>query len=143
MFALNTPCKLKTTGDWHRCCFDWNNPEYAESDGSLWGAWGIEMNSRIPMLNGAIRNKANHLRALLDLLAQNRLLEAQGIKDDFICCDEYTEIFFEQVVKLRSACNWANVCSLMYREYRGEWRRYLQRHGISAVFDANYRVNHL
>lgn len=141
MYALNTPCELNTTGDWHRCCFDWTKPEFAESKGSIWGDWGIERNVKIPMLNGERHNKANHLRAILDLLAQNRLLEAQGLKDDYICAVEYTSAFFEQVLKLRNASNWANVCSLMYHEYRGEWRKYLEVKGIPCVMDAEYRVN--
>lgn len=33
------------------------------------------------------------------------------------------------------------MCSLMYREYCGEWRKYLESKGISCIVDADYRVN--
>lgn len=129
MYALNTPCRLKTTGDWHRCCLDWKHPEFAESSNSIWGDLWIEVNSPIPML-GTVGNKANHLRALLDLLAQGRFQEAQGAKDDFICCDDYTELFFEQVILLRNTQLWHDVSKFMYLEYRFAWRSFLSSRGV-------------
>lgn len=139
MYALNTPCSLNTTGDWHRCCFDWTHPEYAESTGSIWGDYGIERNASIPML-GITGNKANHIRAILDLLAQSRFSEAQGMADDFICTNEYDLDIFNQVLKLRSAANWAKVCSFMYHEYQGEWRKFLESKGVPLIMNAKFRL---
>lgn len=44
---------------------------------------------------------ANHIRALLDLLELGRFTPAQGMNQDFICNDAYTEEIFRQVMKLR------------------------------------------
>ena len=89
---------------------------------------------------GIIGNKANHIRAILDLLAQSRFSEAQGMVDDFICTSEYNLDIFSQVLKLRSAANWAKVCSFMYREYRCEWRRFLESKGVPLIMNAKFRL---
>lgn len=128
MYALNTPCHLNTCGDWHRCCFDWTHPELAESNGSIWGDYGIECNVNIPTL-GTTGNVANHIRAILDMLRQGRFSEVQGMKDDFICTDEYDLDVFNQVLKLQSQSNWVKVCSFMYSEYRAKWRKFLEARG--------------
>ena len=42
VYALNLPCSLETTGDWHQSSLDWNNIPYKESDNSIFSSWGIE-----------------------------------------------------------------------------------------------------
>ena len=125
MFALNTPCPLDTTGDWHRLCYDWSNPEYAESDESLWGTYGIYFNENIPML-GTGGYVADHIRALLDMLSQGRFLEAQGMRNDYICNDSYNEIIFSKVIMLINNTNWDGVNAFMHREYPRKWRMFLK-----------------
>lgn len=141
-FALNLPCKLETTGDWHRGCLDWNNPEILETGTSVFGMYGIETDIFIAAL-GKQFNKANHVRALLDMLSQNRLMDAQGMRDAYLCCDTLTAEVFEKVLLLQKQSNWKAVNCFMYHEYKGEWREFLAIHGIPLITDVNVKINHL
>ena len=40
--ALNLQCSLDTSGDWHQSAFRWKDLDWRESDGSLWGDYGID-----------------------------------------------------------------------------------------------------
>ena len=40
--ALNLPCELETCGDWHTSALQWKRPLMRESNGSLFGDYGIE-----------------------------------------------------------------------------------------------------
>lgn len=135
MFALSTPCELDTTGDWHHYCYDWDNPEYAESEGSLWGDYGIYYHKTHK------EYFADHIRALLDMISKGRLMDAQGINKDYICNDKYTEEIFSKVIILLDSPIWPNICSFMNHEYRKAWREYLASNGIPAILDAEYRIN--
>jgi len=42
--ALNIPCKLDTSGDWHASALKWEKISTAESKDSLFGDYGIEQN---------------------------------------------------------------------------------------------------
>ena len=75
--ALNLNCSLDTCGDWHQSALRWEELDWRESDGSVWGDYGIEENSHIPKHPGTYKT-ANHIRALLDLLADGNTALAQG-----------------------------------------------------------------
>ena len=92
MHALNLPCPLLTTGDWHHDSLDWNNPMIRDSNCSLWGRYGIYKNQSL--CSRKICYVVNHIRAVLDYLFEGNFAMAQGMKNDYICNDEYTlEIF--------------------------------------------------
>jgi len=43
VYALNLPCKLNTTGDWHASSLRWgSNIDIRESTESIYKDWGIE-----------------------------------------------------------------------------------------------------
>ncbi|MCD7723513.1 MAG: hypothetical protein LUH82_06135 [Clostridiales bacterium] len=65
IFALNIPCKLETCGDWHACTLDWDNIQMFESEGSLWGDYGIEKDKELAYIEGKY-NVANHYAATVD-----------------------------------------------------------------------------
>lgn len=118
--ALNIPCVLATSGDWHQSALQWQHPNLAESAGSLFGDYGIERGRHIPEHPGTY-NVANHIRALLDLIAQGKFTIAQGMNRDFIGNDRYTDEVFEKVAMLRTAKNWPDIDRFMGREYYAKW----------------------
>lgn len=124
--ALNLPCKLNTCGDWHCSGLRWENLSFRESEQSIWGDYGIEMCRSIPFLSETDSyNVANHIRALLDLLFECNFSIAQGMKEDFICTDEYDEEIFSKVFMLKDFSMWLPVTNFMQEEYGEKWENYL------------------
>jgi len=121
--ALNLSCELNTTGDWHTCSIQWKNPTMAESDGSLFGEYGIESNKRIPEHVGTYY-VANHIRALLDLLEQGNYAVAEGMRKDFICNESYNQEIFDKIYYMKQLKNWKEIDIFMEQEYMMEWIRY-------------------
>lgn len=119
--ALNLPCSLETCGDWHTSAIQWHSPKMAESDGSIWGEYGIEQGKYIPEHNEAFA-VANHIRALLDLLYDGKFSVAQGMNRDFICNDTYTKEIFEQVWLMKGCFYWPEISRFMHKEYGRTWR---------------------
>lgn len=119
MKALNVPCQLNTSGDWHLWCFNWDDNELLNSSDSIFHEYGIEKNKKLP--NGQVLNVANHIRACLDMLANGEFSLAQGMKNDFICTDEYDSEIFELVLKLKDCSNWLEIDKFMGKEYKMKW----------------------
>ncbi len=67
MHALNIPCKLETTGDWHSYILNYEPLHIWESDGSLWGDYGIEKDKKI-LYHEGLYNVANHIKVCLDTI---------------------------------------------------------------------------
>ena len=122
--ALNLPCSLETCGDWHTLSMNWNKIEFAETEGSVFGEYGIETCDVVPFHEGEIFYIANTLRALLDLLKSGRTVLCQGMKNDYICNDKYTKEFFEKVWQIQDV---SGVNEIMEREWRLEWIDYRER----------------
>lgn len=122
--ALNLPCNLNTCGDWHCSAIQWENPHIHESEGSIWENYGIEPDKHIPEHEGTYY-VANHIRALLDLLEKGWFDIAQGMRDDFICTDEYDNEIFEKVYMLKKSQNWDMINDFMKKEYKMKWVKYL------------------
>lgn len=135
MYALNLTCDLETCGDWHTSALDWQKVYTMESNGSLFGNYGIESNRSIPEHSGTYY-VANHIRAILDLMYEERFGCIQGMKEDFIVTDNYNEEIFELVDKLinHSTPDKANrIKEFMCREYRLEWVDYMEgRYGLES-----------
>lgn len=127
--ALNTPCELLTCGDWHRFAIQWERLTLLDSENSIFGDYGIEPNKEVHGRTERL-NVANHIRALLDLLQQGKFSIAQGMKEDFICHDEYTEEVFEKVVLLKNEENWSAIDRFMGKEYFSEWLEYKKRRNL-------------
>lgn len=124
--ALNLLCKLNTCGDWHCSGLRWENLSFKESEQSVWGDYGIEQHRSIPFLSETdTYNVANHIRALLDLLYEGNFSVAQGMKEDFICTEEYDEEIFDKVLMLKSFQSWDSINDFMRKEYDDEWGNYL------------------
>jgi len=121
--ALNLPCTLETCGDWHTSAIQWEKPFLRSSEDSIFGRYGIESNVSIPHHTEKF-NAANHLRALLDLLELGQFTVAQGMRDDFICNDAYTEEIFSHVVKLKASPLWTKIDNFMKSEYYMQWVTY-------------------
>ena len=67
---------------------------------------------------------ANHIRALLDLIAAGQFNLAQGMRDDFICNDKYTSEIFKQVMLLKNSSLWQDIDRFMGSEYFSQWLRF-------------------
>lgn len=126
--ALNVPCNLNTTGDWHFMCFDWSNNELLNSEDSIFKDYGIEYNKKLP--NGLVLNVANHIRACLDMINNSEFSQAQGMRDDYICTEEYNEEIFNLVLKLKKNSNWLDIDNFMNREYKMAWLNFKKKRGI-------------
>lgn len=121
--ALNLPCSLDTCGDWHKSALKWQNLDWRESNGSLWGNYGLEENSNIPEHPGTYYT-ANHIRALLDLLLDGNTARAQGMREQFIGNDKYTLEIFSKVMLMRHLPVWSSIDAFMGKEYCRKWLWY-------------------
>lgn len=121
--ALNLPCSLLTCGDWHMSALQWERLRFVESEESVFGDYGIELDCFVPTHEERYA-VANHIRALLDLLVDGKFTIAQGMRDDFICNDDYTNEVFEKVSMLKNQPNWSEIYGFMCREYKMKWVRY-------------------
>ena len=52
---------------------------------------------------------------------------AQGMKEDYICNNDYTKEIFEQVLKLNSLDNWTEINHFMIKEYKMKWLNYINK----------------
>ena len=129
--ALNLPCGLETCGDWHTSALRWNNvkDKMLDSNNSIFGDWGIEECSCVPENPGKYFI-ANTIRALLDLLVESNFTVAQGMKEDFICNDNYTDLVFEKVIILKNNHNWKDIDKFIEREYKLQWLNYKKANKI-------------
>jgi hypothetical protein len=124
--ALNLPCSLETCGDWHTSSIQWEHPHIRESEGSLFGDYGIEKERVIPEHIGKY-NVANHIRAILDLLEEGKYSIAQGMNKDFICNNNYDNEVFDKVFSMHNLRNWDKINQFMKKEYMMKWVNYLTR----------------
>lgn len=74
LHALNLPCNLDTTGDWHSSSMNWGNMAIFDTSKSVWGDYGIERERQIPYTIG-IWPIANHIRACLDIIAMGGIFQ--------------------------------------------------------------------
>lgn len=125
--ALNLRCNLETCGDWHCQSTQWDRPTVRDSSASVFGDYGIEDCSFIPQHPGTFK-KANHIRALLDLIAEGAFGYAQGMKNDFICNDQYTPEIFSKLLLLRNSASWSSIKEFIGKEYGVPWLNYLKKH---------------
>lgn len=125
LHALNLPCLLDTCGDWHTSALDWNKLHLKNSEDSIFGDYGIELNKAIPEHKERY-NVANHIRAILDLLAEKKFSLISNFKDDFICNDSYTQEIFEKVYELLPN---NDIEAFMRKTYGRRWRHWIgERH---------------
>ena len=124
--ALNLPCSLQTCGDWHCSALRWRDITFRDTKASFFKDYGIEFHKRIPEHEETYA-VANHIRALLDLLETEKFTVAQGMNNDFICNDDYTEEVFNKVALMKALPHWQNIDRFMGREYYSKWLDYKKR----------------
>ena len=127
--ALNLPCDLLTCGDWHFSGIQWHGLKLLNSDVSIFGDYGIEYNKIVPEHKETF-NVANHIRALLDLLVQEKYSIAQGMNKDFICNEAYDDEIFNLVSILKTHIHWKCIDRFMGKEYYSKWLDYKERENI-------------
>lgn len=127
--ALNLPCSLLTCGDWHCSALQWEKPQFASSEDSFFGEYGIEYCSVVPENEGTYA-VANHIRALLDLLELGNYSVAQGMNQDFIGNDDYTDEVFAKVALMRELPHWREIDKFMGQEYYGKWLDHKKKVGL-------------
>lgn len=118
--ALNLPCKLHTTGDWHTSAIQWDHPHVRDTKTSFFGEWGIEDSHPIPCHDGTY-SVANHLRACLDMLEEGDFSNLQGMYHDYIGTDEYIPLFFKKVLCMKKLSNWSEIDKFMEHEFLMKW----------------------
>lgn len=126
-YALNTPCSLDTTGDWHQSSLPWDKVQLSDSKNSPLGDWGIERNVYVYPLHGRY-NVANHIRACLDFLVNDNYSHASGMRNDYIANEKYNNMIFEQVYKLKkikTPFQWQKISKTMEKDYKLDWLHFL------------------
>ncbi len=123
--ALNLPCSLNTCGDWHQSAIQWQNPQMRESNTSFFKEYGLEKGHKIPQHKEDFV-VANTIRALLDLLYESNFPTAQGMRDDFICNDDYNSEVFSKVYEMRYRPNWEKIDAFMRKEYKLDWIKFMR-----------------
>ena len=121
LYALNLPCKLYTTGDWHTSSLDWDNIILYDTETSVFRDYGIETDRSIPD-HDKMYNIANHIRAILDLISEKKFDLISNFRNDFICNDIYTEEIFSQVKKLLPD---VAINDFMNKNYGRTWRKWI------------------
>lgn len=121
LYALNLPCSLKTCGDWHTSALHWENIQLKNSASTAFGDYGIEKHKTIPD-HSDLFNVANHIRAILDLLAEKKFSVISNFNNDFICNDEYTEEIFQKVATLLPD---DEINNFMHKTYGRKWRKWI------------------
>lgn len=128
LYALNLPCKLHLQGDRHLSSLDFQKVEYIESKDSIFGDYGIEVGYSNEELGLQHVNKANYIRACLDLLEQGEYSVLKTFMSKWLDTDlqELQTEIFNQVLKLSSSTNWNEVDDFMDHEYLMKWVRFKQ-----------------
>lgn len=124
--ALNIEDSTECGGDWHQSSMNWSKLDLAESDGSVFGDWGIEVDKAVPE-HEEHYNVANTLRAILDLMLNKYYISyLKNFRNDFLCTDKYNQEFFEKVYELKDKVDhWEDIRQLMKREFMWDWDKFI------------------
>ena len=126
VYALNLPCKLDLQGDWHMSALDWNKVTFLNSADSIYKDYGIEQSYSNSLVNLYNVNKANYIRACLDLLEQGKFSLLNTFMHKWLDTDDkklLSEIF-SQVSKLSTSDKWSEIDDFMCHEYMMKWVRF-------------------
>lgn len=104
----------------------WKHPHVKDTRTSFFGDMGIEFHE-IPPLFDKKFPVANHIRACLDMLEDGDFSNLQGMRQDYICTDEYDPFIFFEVARMRNCPNWTDIDRFMEKEYLMDWVRYRER----------------
>lgn len=126
LYALNLPCSLDTSGDWHTSSLDWEKVQLLNTEDSPFGMYGIEHHPSLHGVEGDFL-VANHIRACLDMLLAVDFPNLQGMNHDYICNAAYDEEIFHKVWELRVYPSWSAIKAFMEREYKMKWVRFQER----------------
>lgn len=124
--ALNVPCPLDTTGDWHQSALRWEDLTIGETETSPLKNYGIFLSDKVPDGSGGLRTMyvADTIRALFDLLLVGNTAVAQGMRDDYICNEKYTPEVFRVAQTLKETEQWSIIDKFLEREYELTWLNY-------------------
>lgn len=127
--ALNLPCQLGTTGDWHKSSYNWENPKIKDSSKSIFGDYGIETNRDLTFVDlGNNNNVANHIRACLDIIDDEHESSIKFFTSDFL--DNNKDIldeFFNKCLMFKNTEKWIKVDQFLSRENLKEWENAKKR----------------
>ena len=126
MYALNMNSPdLETCGDWHWGALNWQKLHIKNTNSNIFGEYGINKARPVPEHTNNKYPIANHIRACLDLMLESRFPCVQGMRENFICNDNYNELIFEKVYMMHNLPIWYEVNDFMWREYKLDWLRYV------------------
>lgn len=135
VYALNLPCKLDLQGDWHMSALDWKKITFLNSADSIYKDYGIEQSYSNSFVNLYNVNKANYVRACLDMLEQGQFSLLKTFMHKWLDTDDkklLSEIF-SQVLKLSTSGKWSEIDDFMCHEYMMKWGRFKNEKGITTT----------
>ncbi len=63
-------------------------------------------------------------------MLQNKFNIAQGMRDDFICNDDYTNEILKKVSAMKQCSNWKQVDKFMSNEYMMIWLQFKKANNL-------------
>lgn len=135
VYALNLPCKLDLQGDWHMSALDWKKITFLNSADSIYKDYGIEQSYSNSLVNLYNVNKANYIRACLDLLEQGKFSLLKTFMHKWLDTDDkklLSEIF-SQVSKLSTSDKWSEIDDFMCHEYMMKWVSFKDEKSIPNI----------
>ncbi len=130
LHALSQVCDFDTAGVPKPTDLDWKHMCVRESDGSIYGEYGITKADFLPYYGFGIYYVANTVRAILDSLAYEDYKTIENFRDEIICNERLNEEVFEKVSWLNKLPNWKDVDEIMHREYGDLWLRWKLTHKV-------------
>ena len=123
LHALKLRCSLNTHGYWKDISVKWKPLPLSESDGSIWGEYGIEENQ---FCHGEYLKTANHIRAALDLLNNCEFDQLNGIGINLFEEKAYIIEFFEKALLLKDHPGWKEISGFLSDEFQEKWCVFLK-----------------
>lgn len=104
---------------------DWKSPTTLESNGSLFGDYGLVVSSEVPLHPGA-HPAASPVRVFLDMLMEGVFVS--DVLERFVGNTRLMEEIFAHVYQMRALPHWIDICQFMYAECGEDWVRFLRGH---------------
>ena len=128
--AFCVPCDLPTPGEWRISPSMWTdentNKHLRNTDDYPFKDYGIEKNKYIQYRPICLYNVANHVRAYLDMLYEERFSEMEEMFRNYIDNGKCRREIFDQVYyRCRNLAEFHDINTFMAKEFGNAWYSYI------------------